>query len=80
MDVLCGLLERFGHEVPLAATLHCITVERPRSTINVVEVRVEDQRIGILSPFTPATSRHWFAMSLSEAGYRSRELFCGATQ
>lgn len=50
MDVLRGLLERFGHEVPLAATLHCITVERPRSTVKVVEVRVDDQRIGVLSP------------------------------
>lgn len=50
MDVLRPLLARFGHEVPLAATLHCVAVERARSTVTLVEVRVDGHSVGVLSP------------------------------
>lgn len=50
MDVLRPLLQRHGHEVPLAATLHRVAVERARSTITLVQVQVDGQPVGVLSP------------------------------
>lgn len=50
MDILRPILEAHGHEVPVAATLHCVTQARARSTLDVVEVRIDGQRVGVLSP------------------------------
>lgn len=50
MDVLWPLLERHGREVPLIATMHCVEQVRPRSTVKQVEVRVDGQSVGTLSP------------------------------
>ena len=36
--------------VPVAATLHEVTEHRPRSTVQVVEVRIDGQRVGVLTP------------------------------
>jgi hypothetical protein len=50
MDVLWPLLDRHGREVPLWATLHCVEEVRPRSTVQHVEVRVDGEPVGTLSP------------------------------
>lgn len=39
-----------GGDVPVAVTLHAVTEQRPRSTVTVVEVRLDGGRVGVLSP------------------------------
>ncbi|WP_225754682.1 HIRAN domain-containing protein [Actinotalea sp. Marseille-Q4924] len=48
MDVLTAYAR--GRDVPVAVTLHAVTEQRPRSTVSVVEVRLDGQRVGLLSP------------------------------
>lgn len=47
-DVLAPLLTR-ATRVPVAVTLHEITEQRPRSTAQVVEVRIDGKRVGVLT-------------------------------
>lgn len=49
LDVLAPFLAG-SSRVPVAATLHEVTEQRPRSTVQVVEVRIDGQRVGVLSP------------------------------
>lgn len=49
LDVLAGLVAP-GGTTPVAATLHAIQEVRPRSVVDAVEVRINGERVGILSP------------------------------
>lgn len=48
MDVLLPLLA--DRPTPVAVTLHMVTEQRPRSSVNLVEVRVGGKRVGVLTP------------------------------
>lgn len=50
MDVLAPLLAKYGAGTSLAATLYEVVEVRPRSTVEVVEVRIDGDRVGVLSP------------------------------
>jgi hypothetical protein len=78
MDVLRPLLDAHGHDVPIAATLHCVTQARARSTLDVVEVRIDGRRVGILSPTQSGNSVSLFAISRSRVPRRSPGRCCGA--
>lgn len=49
IDILAPLVARTTR-VPVAATLHAVTESRPRSTIDLVEVRLDGRRVGVLTP------------------------------
>lgn len=55
MDTLMSYLP--AQATPLALTVHIIKEIRPRSAINAIEVRLDGERIGILSP--TQTPRYW---------------------
>lgn len=50
MDVLIRCLADYGSESSVAATLHSITEIRPRSAVDAIEVRIDGERVGILTP------------------------------
>ncbi len=49
MDALSPWLDPEGREVAIATTLHSSVEVRPRSTIELVEVRLDGSRIGVLT-------------------------------
>ncbi|MDO5719643.1 MAG: hypothetical protein Q4P05_02800 [Actinomycetaceae bacterium] len=48
MDNLIGFVES-GREVPVYVTLRAITITRPRSVVELVQVELNGQRVGVLS-------------------------------
>lgn len=50
MDVLTDFLDKYGSDSAIAVTLHSITEIRPRSVVDAIEVRLDGERIGILTP------------------------------
>jgi len=57
MDVLAPLVATTGQAAALAS-LHEVTDDKPRSTKQVLEVRIDDRAVGRLSP---AMSEHLLA-------------------
>lgn len=50
MEHLVGLLDRYGSDAVVAASLRSATEERPRSTVDLVAVDIDGQQVGVLSP------------------------------
>lgn len=67
LRTLRSIVDRHGAETVLAATLHAVTEVRARSSAEVVEVRIDGQRVGVLSP---AQSRNYrdLVATIEEAG------------
>lgn len=49
MEHLARLLERYGSETLVAASLRSVTDRRPRSTLELVAVDIDGQQVGVLS-------------------------------
>lgn len=54
MDAITPWLDPKGNEVPLAVTLHAIVDIRPRSAVDAVQVQIDGQPVGVLSPTSTA--------------------------
>lgn len=49
MDHLVGLLDRYGSETVVCASLRSVTEQRPRSTVELVAVDIDGGQVGVLS-------------------------------
>lgn len=54
MGAIAPWLDPKGSEVTLAVTLHAIVDVRPRSTVDAVQVQIDGEPVGILSPTSTA--------------------------
>ena len=68
LELLTPLLAE-STRVPVAATLHEVTEQRPRSTAQVVEVQIDGQRVGVLS--STQTSNLLPLVRLAQRGSRT---------
>jgi hypothetical protein len=75
MGHLATLLSRFGSETIVAATLRSVTEQRPRSTVELVAVDIDDQQVGVLSPTQTAN----FLPRVRRAESEARRLMCRAS-
>ena len=50
MDHLASLLDRYGSETVVAASLRSVVEQRPRSAVELVAVDIDDGQVGVLSP------------------------------
>lgn len=75
MAHLATLLSRFGSETIVAATLRSVTEQRPRSTVELVAVDIDDQQVGVLSPTQTAN----FLPLVRRAESEARRLMCRAS-
>lgn len=75
MEHLAALLGQFGSETVVSATLHSITEQRPRSTVELVAVDIEGGQVGVLSPTQTAN----FLPLVRRAESEARTLTCRAS-
>lgn len=75
MEHLVGLLDRYGSETVVAASLRSITEQRPRSTVELVAVDVDGQQVGVLSTTQTAN----FLPLVRRAEAEGRQVFCRAS-
>ena len=75
MEHLAPLVSRFGSEAVLAATLRSVTLQRPRSTVELVAVDIDGQQVGVLSPIQTAN----FLPLVRRAETEGREVMCRAS-
>lgn len=75
MDHLKMLLAAYGSEVVVAASLRADTVQRPRSSVEVVAVDIDGRQVGILSPTQTA---NFLPLALKGAD-ENREVVCRAS-
>lgn len=50
MEHLTSLLDRYGSETVVAASLRSVVEQRPRSTVELVAVDIDGSQVGVLSP------------------------------
>lgn len=50
MEHLAAVLDRYGAENVVLATLRCVTEQRPRSTVDLVAVDIDREQVGVLTP------------------------------
>ena len=75
MEHLAALLNRFGSETVLAASLRSVVEKRPRSSVEVVAVDIDGQQVGVLSPTQTAN----FLPLVRRAESEGRRLICRAS-
>lgn len=75
MEHLSALLDRFGSETVVRATLRPITEQRPRSTVELVAVDIDGHQVGVLSPTQTAN----FLPLVRRAESEARTLTCRAS-
>jgi hypothetical protein len=75
MEHLVALLDRYGSDTVVAASLRSVTEERPRSTVNLVAVDVDGQQVGVLSTTQTAN----FLPLVQRAEAEGRQVFCRAS-
>lgn len=75
MGHLVGLLDRYGSDTVVAASLRSITEERPRSTVDLVAVEIDGQQVGVLSTTQTAN----FLPLVRRAEAEGRLIFCRAS-
>jgi hypothetical protein len=75
MEHLGDLLDRYGSDTVVAASLRSITEERPRSTVDLVAVDIDGQQVGVLSTTQTAN----FLPLVRRAEAAGRQLFCRAS-
>lgn len=75
MEHLVGLLDRYGNEAVVAASLRSVTEQRPRSTVDLVAVDIDGQQVGVLSTTQTAN----FLPLVKRAEAEGRQLFCRAS-
>ena len=72
---LVGLLDRYGSDSVVAASLRSVTEERPRTTVDLVAVDIDGQQVGI--PSTTQTSNFLPLVRRAEAD--GRQILCRAS-
>jgi hypothetical protein len=72
MEHLVRLLDRYGSDSVVAASLRSVTEERPRSTVDLVAVDIDGQQVGVLS----ATQTANFLPLVRRAEADGRQIFC----
>jgi hypothetical protein len=72
---LAPLLKRYGSETIVAASLQSVIEQRPRSTVELVGVSIDDSQVGLLS----ATQTANFLPLLRRAEAVGRTLICRAS-
>jgi hypothetical protein len=75
MEHLVGLLDRYGNEAVVAASLRSVTEHRPRSTVDLVAIDIDGQQVGVLS--TAQTANFLPLVKRSET--EGRQIFCRAS-
>jgi hypothetical protein len=75
MEHLVGLLERYGSDTVVAASLRSVTEQRPRSSVDLVAVDIDGQQVGVLSTTQTAN----FMPLVRRAEAEGRQIFCRAS-
>lgn len=75
MEHLVSLLDQYGSDTVVAASLRSVTEERPRSTVDLVAVDVDGQQVGVLSTTQTAN----FLPLVRRAEAEGRQIFCRAS-
>ncbi|WP_166140364.1 hypothetical protein [Nocardioides ochotonae] len=75
MDHLVDLLDRYGSETVVAASLRSTIEQRPRSSVEVVAVDIDGQQVGVLSPTQTAN----LMPLVSRAEAEGKQVFCRAS-
>lgn len=75
MGHLVGLIDRYGSDAVVAASLRSITEERPRSAVDLVAVDIDGQQVGVLSTTQTAN----FLPLVRKAEAEGRQIFCRAS-
>lgn len=75
MEHLVGLLDQYGSDSVVAASLRAVTEDRPRSSVDLVAVDVDGQQVGLLSP----TQNADFMPLVRRAEAEGRQIFCRAS-
>jgi hypothetical protein len=75
MEHLVGLLDRYGSDTVVAASLRSVTHERPRSSVDLVAVDIDGQQVGVLSTTQTAN----FMPLVRRAEAEGRQIFCRAS-
>lgn len=75
MEHLVAILDRYGSDSVVAASLRSVTEQRPRSTVELVAVDIDGQQVGVLSPTQTAN----FLPLVRRAEAEGRQVFCRAS-
>lgn len=75
MEHLVGLLDRYGSDAVVAASLRIATEERARSSVELVAVDIDGQQVGVLSPTQTAN----LLPLVRRAETEIRKIFCRAS-
>lgn len=75
MKHLVDLLDRYGSDTVVAASLRSVTENRPRSTVDLVAVDIDGQQVGVLSP-TQTTN---FMPLVRRAEEERKKVYCRAS-
>lgn len=75
MEHLVSLLDRYGSDAVVAASLRSITEERPRSSVDLVAVDIDGQQVGVLSTTQTAN----FMPLVRRAEAEGRQIVCRAS-
>ncbi len=75
MEHLAGLLDRYGSDTVVAASLRSVVEQRPRSTVDLVAVDIDGQQVGVLSSTQTAN----FLPLVRRAESEGRRIFCRAS-
>ena len=75
MGHLSGLLDQYGSETVVAASLRSVTEQRPRSTVDLVAVDIDGKQVGVLS----TTQAAHFLPLVRRAEAESRQVVCRAS-
>lgn len=75
MEHLVDLLDRYGSDTVVAASLRSVAEARPRSTVDLVAVDIDGQLVGVLSTAQTAN----FMPLVRRAEAEDRQIFCRAS-
>lgn len=75
MEHLVRLLDRYGSDTVVAASLRSLTEVRPRSTVELVAVDIDGRQVGVLSPSQTAN----FMPLVRRAEEEHKKVYCRAS-
>lgn len=75
MEHLVGLLDKYGSDTVVAASLRSVTEQRPRSTVELVAVDIDGEQVGVLTPAQTAN----FLPLVRRAEAEGRTVVCRAS-
>jgi predicted glycosyl hydrolase (DUF1957 family) len=75
MEHLVSLLDRYGNETVVAASLRSVTEQRARSAVDLVAVDIDGQQVGVLTTTQTAN----FLPLVRRAEAEGRQIVCRAS-